>query len=115
MLLDIRARVAAKLSVIECLHVQVATEQLELELFHGSLGDEVLVLEVCARLAVRHSFSGGQNLQVATLQLELEFIHGSLEDEVLDIAPESLAKTTHGLLARSGTSDEVNLWRKMVS
>ena len=45
--------------------------------------------------------------QVATLQLELEFIYGSLEDEVLDIAPESLSKTPNGLLARSGTSDEV--------
>jgi len=44
---------------------------------------------------------------VATLQLEMEFIHGSLEEEVLDIAPESLAKTPGGLLARSGTSDEV--------
>ena len=47
--------------------------------------------------------------QVATLQLELEFIYGSLEDEVLDIAPESLSKTPNGLLARSGTSDEVLL------
>ena len=44
---------------------------------------------------------------MATLQLEMEFIHGSLEDEVLDIAPESLSKTPNGLLARSGTSDEV--------
>jgi hypothetical protein len=50
-----------------------------------------------------------RTLAVATLQLEMEFIHGSLEDEVLDIAPESLSKTPNGLLARSGTSDEVEL------
>ena len=34
-------------------------------------------------------------------------MYGSLEEEVLDIAPESLTLSPTGVLARSGTSDEV--------